>query len=300
LHSITSAVSSNKLVLDGELRIDDARDVWEKLAGTRPSDGAVAVDLSRASFVDGAIVSLLVDWRARQAQGGVRAEILGGSERIRTLLHLYGADAPPERLPEAPRRENPIERVGALTERAAASLERAVCFVGSVTAAAGSLVRSPHAFGWRSVASLTARAGADGVPIVLLLNFLVGFVMAFQSSRQLQLYGANVYVADVVGISVTRELAPLMTAIIMSGRSGASYAAELGTMSVSQEIDALRTLGFAPTPYLVLPRVVALSRAAPVLTLLGDVLGVLGGRRIEPGRERARLSRRASHGRLRR
>jgi phospholipid/cholesterol/gamma-HCH transport system permease protein len=122
-----------------------------------------------------------------------------------------------------------------------------------------------------------ARAGAEGVPIVLLLNFLVGFVMGFQSARQLQLYGANIYVADVVGISVTRELAPLMTAIIMSGRSGASFAAELGSMRVSEEIDALKTMGFAPAPYLILPRVVALALVAPVLTLLGDVVAMAGG-----------------------
>ncbi len=110
-----------------------------------------------------------------------------------------------------------------------------------------------------------------------MLNFLVGFVMAFQSARQLKLYGANVYVADVVGISVTRELAPLMTAIIMSGRSGAAFAAELGSMRVSEEIDALRTMGFAPAPYLILPRMVALAMVAPVLTLLADVVGVTGG-----------------------
>ena len=127
------------------------------------------------------------------------------------------------------------------------------------------------------VPSLAERAGVDGVPIVLLLNFLVGFVMAFQSARQLKLYGANVYVADVVGISVTRELAPLMTAIIMSGRSGAAFAAELGSMRVSEEIDALRTMGFAPAPYLILPRMVALAMVAPVLTLLADIVGVTGG-----------------------
>src|SRR5581483_10399324 len=137
--------------------------------------------------------------------------------------------------------------------------------------------RRPKSVDWRSVPALAERAGMDGVTIVLLLNFLVGFVMAFQSARQLQNYGANVYVADVVGISVTRELAPLMTAIIMSGRSGAAFAAELGTMRVSEEIDALRTMGFAPAPFLILPRVIALAMIAPVLTLIGDIVGVAGG-----------------------
>ena len=90
------------------------------------------------------------------------------------------------------------------------------------------------------------RTGADAVPIVILINFLVGFVMAYQGARQLKQFGANIYVADLVGLSVTRELGPLMTAIILCGRSGASFAAELGSMKVSEEIDALRTMGFGP------------------------------------------------------
>ena len=153
----------------------------------------------------------------------------------------------------------------------------ALIFLGETMAATRGFLGGPAAVNWRSIPSLMARAGADGVPIVLLLNFLVGFVMGFQSARQLKLYGANIYVADVVGISVTRELAPLMTAIIMSGRSGASFAAELGSMRVSEEIDALKTMGFSPGPYLILPRVAALALVAPVLTLLGGVVGVAGG-----------------------
>ena len=103
------------------------------------------------------------------------------------------------------------------------------------------------------------RAGADAVPIVMLINFLVGFVMAFQGAVQLKQFGANIFVADLVGLSVTRELGPLMTAIIVCGRSGAAFAAELGSMKVSEEIDALRTMGFGPMRFLVLPRALALD-----------------------------------------
>src|SRR6185312_10106748 len=115
------------------------------------------------------------------------------------------------------------------------------------------------------------------VPIVLLINFLIGFVMGFQSAVQLKQFGANIYVADLVGLSVTRELGPLMTAIIVCGRSGAAFAAELGSMKVSEEIDALRTMGFGPMVYLVLPRTVALILVMPILTLFGDFVGMLGG-----------------------
>src|SRR3954454_9265144 len=121
------------------------------------------------------------------------------------------------------------------------------------------------------------RCGADAVPIVLLINFLVGFVMAFQGAVQLKQFGANIFVADLVGLSICRELGPLMTAIILCGRSGAAFAAEIGSMKVSEEIDALRTMGFGPMRFLVLPRAIGLILVLPLLTLLGDAVGILGG-----------------------
>ena len=266
------------LKLVGELRMADATPVWKtlhRLAGQR-AKGRFEIDLTEAPIVDGAIMSLLVDLRAALSARDVQAEIVGASERLKPIVHLYHGDEPAP--PKAhPPRTTVLARIGAVTERSLQSLRRLMIFLGETMAAVRGFLGGPAPVNWRSIPSLMARAGADGVPIVLLLNFLVGFVMGFQSARQLKLYGANIYVADVVGISVTRELAPLMTAIIMSGRSGASFAAELGSMRVSEEIDALKTMGFAPGPYLILPRMAALAIVAPVLTLLGGVVGVAGG-----------------------
>lgn len=269
------------LRLVGELRMPDATRVWaavRALADERAgrSEGRFDIDLSEAAIVDGAIMSLLVELRAELAARNIASELVGASERLRPIVHLYRGDDRP--LAKVPRRtEGVVTRLGAAVERLLESLRASTVFLGETTAAAKGLLGGPAAVNWRAIPALAARAGADGVPIVLLLNFLVGFVMGFQSARQLRLYGANIYVADVVGISVTRELAPLMTAIIMSGRSGASFAAELGSMRVSEEIDALRTMGFAPGPYLIVPRIMALALVAPLLTLLGDVVGVAGG-----------------------
>lgn len=262
----------------GELRIGDAPAVWRalhELTGER-TEGRLDIDLADAAIVDGAIMSLLVGMRTSLAARNVRSEIVGVSEHLRPIVHLYRGDEPPqpERLPVAPRA---IARIGAATQRFFQSLRRLMIFLGETIAATRGFLGGPVPVNWREIPLFASRAGADGIPIVLLLNFLVGFVMAFQSARQLKLYGANIYVADVVGISVTRELAPLMTAIIMSGRSGAAFAAELGSMRVSEEIDALKTMGFAPAPYLILPRVAALALVAPLLTLLGGVVGVAGG-----------------------
>jgi len=139
------------------------------------------------------------------------------------------------------------------------------------------LLREPKTANWKEVPYLMEKTGADAVPIVLLINFLVGFVMAFQGAVQLKQFGANIFVADLVGLSVTRELGPLMTGIIVCGRSGAAFAAEIGTMKVSEEIDALRTMGFGPYRYLVMPRTLALMLVLPLLTLLADLVGIAGG-----------------------
>ncbi len=145
-----------------------------------------------------------------------------------------------------------------------------------VVSAAG-VLRSPRSANWRELPATMERSGADAVPIIILINFLVGLAMAFQSAAQLKQFGANILVADLIGISICRELGPLMTAIVVCGRSGAAFAAELGFMQVNEEIDALRTMGFGPMRYLVLPRALALIIVVPLLALLADMAGVLGG-----------------------
>lgn len=260
--------------LEGELRLRDATSLWQSLG--RAAERArerLDIDLGGVEAVDGAVAALLVAFRDRLERTGVHAQLVNAPAQVRPLLELYEGGAAVPR----PRREDAITRLGRLTAGGVARAGDAVAFVGEMVHALGRFTRSKRAASWRDLPALVERAAADGVPIVLLLDFLVGFVMAFQSARQLQESGANVFVADVVGISVTRELSPLVTAIIVSGRSGAAFAAEIGTMRVSEEIDALRTIGIAPVPYLTLPRVVALAIAAPILTLLGDIVGILGG-----------------------
>lgn len=256
----------------------DAAGLWRALrARAAQAAGPVLdIDLTGVVSLDGAALSLLVEIRDELVQRGIQCRIVGASDRLRPLVHLYaGGEA--RSTPEPHVREGWIAGLGRTVSSAVERAGRGVAFVGELTAAAGGLLRRPRSSNWRALPGLLERAATDGIPIVILLNFLVGFVMGFQSARELKLYGANLYVADVVGLAVTRELAPLMTAIIMSGRSGAAFAAELGTMRVSEEIDALRTLGFAPVSYLILPRVAALAIAAPLLTMIGDVCGVIGG-----------------------
>jgi len=152
-----------------------------------------------------------------------------------------------------------------------------VGFVGESAAALAGWVLHPARIRWRPVLFNLRSAGVDALPIVGLLTFLLGVVVTYQSADQLRQYGANLFIADIVGISMLREFAPLITAIIIAGRSGSAYAAQIGTMAVTEEIDALRTLGILPLDVLVLPKLLALTIALPLLTVFADVLGVAGG-----------------------
>lgn len=150
-------------------------------------------------------------------------------------------------------------------------------FVGESALALLGWVTHPPRIRWRPILFNLRTAGLDALPIVGLLSFLLGIVVAYQGADQLRQYGANIYVTDLVGLSMLREFAPLMSAIIIAGRSGSAYAAQIGTMQVTQEVDAMRTLGIAPLEMLVLPKLIALLIAMPLLTVFADVLGVAGG-----------------------
>lgn len=179
--------------------------------------------------------------------------------------------------PAAPRAWNGFERIGHITVTAIEEGFAMLAFIGEVASSLGRCIAHPARLRWRPVLFNIRTAGFEALPIVGLLSFLLGLVVAYQGADQLRQYGANIFVADLVGVSMLREFAPLITAIIVAGRSGSSYAAQIGTMKVTEEIDAMRTLGIEPQEMLVLPKVLALVVALPLLTVFADVLGVLGG-----------------------
>lgn len=263
--------------LAGDLRMHDAGAIWRDVQReTSGVSGDVVFDLQGVRAADGGVMALLVELRSELAARGVNAEITGANEDVDKIVNLYsGYDGIKKTKRRKP--EGTVEQIGrgavALKDGAKGILD----FLGSMVLAGVTLIRHPRAGHWKEVAPLVEKTGADAVPIILLINFLVGFVMAFQSAKQLKMFGANIYVADLVGISLTRELAPLMTAIIVCGRSGAAFAAEIGSMKVNEEIDALRTLGLTPFGWLVVPRVAALLVVVPILTLVADFIGVSGG-----------------------
>jgi phospholipid/cholesterol/gamma-HCH transport system permease protein len=156
-------------------------------------------------------------------------------------------------------------------------------FLGQLAAALFNLARGRARFRAADLLEVIQQSGADALPIVSLISYLVGVILAFMGAVQLQQFGASIYVADLVGIGIVREMGAMMTAIIMAGRTGAAFAARLGTMKVTQEIDAFTTMGISPMEFLVLPRVIALILMMPLLCLYSDLLGILGGATIGAG-----------------
>lgn len=150
-------------------------------------------------------------------------------------------------------------------------------FLGELLMAVGYCVFHPGAVRWRDVLFYMKKAGAEALPIVALISLLIGLIMAFMSSLQLKQFGANIFVASLVGIAIVKELGPIMTAIIVSGRSGSAFAAEIATMMVNEEVDALATMGFDPLRFLAIPKVLAAIIVLPILTLYSMLFGILGG-----------------------
>lgn len=169
------------------------------------------------------------------------------------------------------------EQVGQASLGIWAALADLVSFIGVCAQSLGRMARGRATYQRSDLLLAIQEAGAESLPIVSLISFLIGMIFAFVGVRQLEQFGAGIYVADLVAVAMVREMAPIMTAIIMAGRTGAAYAAGLGTMKVNEEIDALSSLGVNPIDFLVLPRLVALIIMLPLLTLYGSLLGILGG-----------------------
>jgi phospholipid/cholesterol/gamma-HCH transport system permease protein len=152
-----------------------------------------------------------------------------------------------------------------------------VQFIGDASLSLVKAVGQPKRFRWRDCVAEMQQCGPGALPIVGLISFLVGVIMAFQAAIQLRQFGADIFVADLVGLVVVREMGPMMAAIMLSGRTGAAFAAQIGNMKANEEVDALETIGISPIDFLVLPRLLALGIMMPLLTIYADAVGVLGG-----------------------
>ena len=267
-----------------------------RLRGGLPSAALVKRELESAPSVrhigfearalaswDSSVLAFLVEVSELCRIRGIDMDRTTLPSGLRRLLDL--AEAVPEK--KGARKETVeapfLERIGNTAIGAGTSLGEMLAFLGDMTLTFVRLFRMKVRFRAVDLFLLIQQSGVQALPIVTLISFLVGVILAFVGAVQLKQFGAQIYVADLVGIAMIREMGAMMTGIIMAGRTGAAFAAQLGTMKVTQEIDAFTTMGFSPLEFLVLPRVIALVLMMPLLCLYADFVGVLGGAAIGVG-----------------
>lgn len=203
------------------------------------------------------------------------AEIAAAAPRHEALLAIVAEYDHPPAAP--PRRPRGLEALGRRVVAGGGEALQLLDFVGDVALESLARLARPQRLRWRQVVAEIERAGATALPITGLLAFLMGVVMAYQGGATLAGYGANIFLVDLIGITMARELGPLLAAIIVAGRTGSAYAAQIGTMRLTEELDALRSLGVTPTEMLILPKLLALAVSLPLLALWSGATGVLGG-----------------------
>jgi len=279
---------------DSTLKVQ-LRGIW-RLRGGRPSAALVEHELESARQVrdiafdtreltswDSSVLTFLVEVSELCRQRRIPMNREGLPVGVQKLLAL--AEAVPER--KGARREvteaSFLERVGTDTLGFVGSAKEMLAFLGDMTVTFLALLRMRARYRASDLFLLIQQCGAQALPIVTLISFLVGVILAFVGAVQLKQFGAQIYVADLVGIAMMREMGAMMTGIIMAGRTGAAFAAQIGTMKVTQEVDAFTTAGFSPLEFLVLPRVMALILMMPLLCLYADFVGVIGGAVIGVG-----------------
>jgi phospholipid/cholesterol/gamma-HCH transport system permease protein len=226
---------------------------------------------------DTSLLAFLRRLVAQAGQQGMTPELDGLPDGVRRLLDLAAA-VPPKR--DAGRREDEasvLAQIGNISLKYLRGAPAMVRFLGEVTLSFGRLLRGRAQFRRTDLLLIIQDVGPQALPIVSLISFLVGLIVAYMGAVQLAQFGAQIYIANLVGIGMVREMGALMTGIIMAGRTGASFAAQLGTMQVNEEIDAFRTLGISPMDFLVMPRMLALIFVMPLLTLYSDLVGMLAG-----------------------
>ncbi len=273
--------SPQDLALSGSWTARSIGALETQLAAIKPTGTTpLAADASRVEALDTAGAWVLHKLLQRLRDQGSEVALRGLPPENARLLEVVARQAQEQSQNDSGTnhpRQGLLERVG---RGVAGSLEQTaalLAFMGETAVAFAGCIAHPRRIRWRPILFNIRTAGVDALPIVALLSFLLGIVVAYQAADQLRRYGANIFVADLVGLSMLREFAPLITAIIIAGRSGSAYAAQIGTMAVTEEIDAMRTLGIAPLELLVLPKIVALVIVLPLLTVFADVLGVFGG-----------------------
>jgi len=261
----------------GDWRITEKRPDWQQtMAGREPKH--IRLTVQQLGSWDSALPLFLHEARSWSETHGITLASEGLPAGADLLARLLAQK--PARPTHPPGLPNLVTALGAATVKLLVEIRDLANLVGECTYSMGRFFRGQAQFRWRDCFSEMQQCGAMALPIVGLISFLVGVTLAYTGAIVVRQYGGDIWIADMVGLAVVREMGPMMAAIVLAGRTGAAYAATLGSMKANEEIDALTTVGVSPIDFLVMPRIVALFCMMPFLALYSDALGILGGMAI--------------------
>jgi phospholipid/cholesterol/gamma-HCH transport system permease protein len=266
-----------EVALEGPWRLQDATPRWASIVGKAKPAG-VRLRAAAVSHWDTSLVVFVGEARRWCADAGIDCDLAPLPEKMRLLGLQFS-----ESLTTGPRKDHStglLVEVGQTTRAAMSQGRDFLQFIGECWIATRRLVTGQAGFRWIDCLGEMQKCGAMALPIVSLISFLVGVTLAYSGAIVLKRFGADIWVADLIGVAMTREMGAMMVGVVLAGRTGASFAAEIGSMKVNQEIDALKILGISPVRFLVLPRILALGLMMPLLALYANCLGILGGMAI--------------------
>lgn len=267
------------LSINGRLDSNTTGRIWSEvmLAVKNTSPEAILIEAGGLNYCDGTGIALLFDLKLMQVRKGGKFEIRNLADGFQQLLDQFKTSEFIEAGIEKPKSTNLFEDVGRATFGMLQEIYSIISFLGQIVICLFSVIINPQHVRWKDVFVTAELIGVNAFSIIALVCFLIGLVMAFQAAIPMSQYGAQLFVADLIVISIFKELGPLMTAFVVNGRSGSAFAAEIGTMKVKEEVDALTTMGLDPVRFLVVPRVIAALIMIPILTIFGNLFGLIGG-----------------------
>jgi phospholipid/cholesterol/gamma-HCH transport system permease protein len=274
--TVTREDDASVLAMRGAWTLASSLPAPESIMASVRNDLPLRLDGSGLSAWDTGLMVFLRRLADTCRQTGIALDTSSMPEGARRLYRLATTVQATQQT-AAIRRPGVIERIGGATMDVARGAREMTTFIGAATLSFGRLITGRARFKRADLWLTIQQCGADALPIVSLISFLVGVILAFVGFSQLRQFGAEIFVADLVGIAMARDIGPIMAAIVMAGRTGAAFSAQIGTMQVNEEIDALRTFGIPPMDFLVLPRMLALMLMLPLLALYSNLLGIAGG-----------------------
>ena len=277
--AVADAGDRRELRFSGRLDAYSIAAVWhDALAALAAApERAIVIDASRVDYCDGAGIAMLIDLLRQPRAANAPTSISGLRPEFEALLDQFDPAAMQVPVEAHVTRINVIAEIGRAAAITGRDIKAQIAFIGETAIALWYAAKHPARIRWKDVWYTCEQVGVNALPIVALISFLLGIILAFQAAVPMRQFGAELFVADLVGLSILRELGPLMTAILLAGRSGAAFAAEIGTMKVNEELNALTTMGLDPVRFLVVTRIIAALLMMPLLTLFADLIGILGG-----------------------